>query len=60
MTNEEKIRKMSREELAEFILGKRYPYCSGAHNCTKNYDCHGCAFDWPGEDVEEVEEAAEE
>ena len=59
MTNEEKIKAMSCEKLAEFIddiyrEGKRFvdpPYCK--EPCTKPVDhpCRLCAEEWLGEEA---------
>lgn len=61
MTNEEKIKSMSVEKLAEFIdgvfrAGGRFvdpPYCK--EPCTKpvDYPCRHCAEEWLGEEAKE-------
>ena len=58
-TNEEKIKAMSREELAEFIADIYHegacfvdaPYCK--EPCTRPGPCHICAEEWLGKEAKE-------
>lgn len=53
MTNEEKIKSMSREELAKYLLVElKYPYCA-ERNCPEDHDCTACIMDWLGEEAKE-------
>ena len=53
MTNEEKIKSMTREELAELMLMNCYPYCDTTiPDCPKGHNCYKCAFEWLGEKAE--------
>ena len=51
MTNEEKIKAMSREEMAEAMAGKigLPEYCAAV--CPEHMDCVRCAFEWLGEEA---------
>lgn len=59
MTNEEKIKAMSREEMAEFIddiyrEGKRFvdpPYCKKPCTQSLDYPCRLCAEEWLGKEA---------
>ena len=58
MTNEEKIRTMSREELAEAMAGKIVApkYCAALRpkcECPEHMDCVRCASEWLDKEVEE-------
>lgn len=55
MTNEQRIRTMSLEELAEFIRGT--PVCPGneAKNCSAYDSCRDCWISWLQRPAEESE-----
>ncbi len=53
MTNEQRIRTMSLEELAEFI--QETPYCPGneIQNCAAHDSCRDCWVSWLQQPAEE-------
>ena len=58
MTNEEKIKAMSREEMAEAMVGKIVApkYCAALCpkcECPEHMDCVRCAFEWLREEAKE-------
>lgn len=52
MTNEEKIKSMSREELAKYLLGQKLPYCAG-RDCPEDHECINCVLEWLAEEAKE-------
>ena len=48
---EDKIKSMSRKELAEFILNPEMPYCKG-RDCPDDLSCEGCVIEWLGQEAE--------
>lgn len=55
MTNSQKIRAMTDEELADLIQ-REVGYCAPTGDCEKMYnDCKACWLDWLKQSVEEGE-----
>ena len=50
MTNEEKIKSMTREELAKYLLGQKQPYCA-ERNCPDDHNCDSCVLEWLDEEA---------
>lgn len=60
MTNEERIKSMSQDELAEFldnlyIMGRDFqkppPYCHDPCRYSRYRGCYGCVYDWLEEEA---------
>ena len=51
LTNADRIRQMTDEELAEYIIVMTDDYCGGPDKC-KGRSCYICRLEWMGKEVE--------